>query len=128
MPRIAGVAVASPPHRITQAQARAACEKIYAGNDAMLRLLRVFDHSGVETRSFSFPLEYYLSPRSFEERNAGFVEQGTLLAERAARQCLERAGVKAEQVDHFFLVTTTGLARSEERRVGKECRSRWAPY
>src|SRR3712207_9273892 len=24
--------------------------------------------------------------------------------------------------------TTTGLTRSEERRVGKECRSRWSPY
>src|SRR5256886_13892165 len=23
---------------------------------------------------------------------------------------------------------TGGLARSEERRVGKECRSRWSPY
>ena len=23
---------------------------------------------------------------------------------------------------------TTGLLRSEERRVGKECRSRWSPY
>ena len=22
----------------------------------------------------------------------------------------------------------TGLTRSEERRVGKECRSRWSPY
>ena len=24
--------------------------------------------------------------------------------------------------------TTTGTIRSEERRVGKECRSRWSPY
>src|SRR5256885_7811868 len=24
--------------------------------------------------------------------------------------------------------TTTGAGRSEERRVGKECRSRWSPY
>ena len=23
---------------------------------------------------------------------------------------------------------TTNLVRSEERRVGKECRSRWSPY
>ena len=23
---------------------------------------------------------------------------------------------------------TSGLGRSEERRVGKECRSRWSPY
>ena len=25
-------------------------------------------------------------------------------------------------------LTTTRLVRSEERRVGKECRSRWSPY
>ena len=25
-------------------------------------------------------------------------------------------------------VLYTGLQRSEERRVGKECRSRWSPY
>ena len=25
-------------------------------------------------------------------------------------------------------VTVFGLIRSEERRVGKECRSRWSPY
>ena len=24
--------------------------------------------------------------------------------------------------------TSTGVRRSEERRVGKECRSRWSPY
>ena len=26
------------------------------------------------------------------------------------------------------LHTDTGAVRSEERRVGKECRSRWSPY
>ena len=28
----------------------------------------------------------------------------------------------------FFMVNGFLLARSEERRVGKECRSRWSPY
>ena len=28
----------------------------------------------------------------------------------------------------IFLVITLILVRSEERRVGKECRSRWSPY
>src|SRR2546422_9047024 len=28
----------------------------------------------------------------------------------------------------FWLVDTGGMVRSEERRVGKECRSRWSPY
>src|SRR2546427_44396 len=34
-----------------------------------------------------------------------------------------------EQAQHVLLVTrTTPARRSEERRVGKECRSRWSPY
>ena len=30
--------------------------------------------------------------------------------------------------DACLLVNTTPVGRSEERRVGKECRSRWSPY
>ena len=29
---------------------------------------------------------------------------------------------------HEPLILLTGRQRSEERRVGKECRSRWSPY
>ena len=28
----------------------------------------------------------------------------------------------------IYLLTALPLLRSEERRVGKECRSRWSPY
>src|SRR5256885_14783801 len=31
-------------------------------------------------------------------------------------------------LDRFFLAGMTMDGRSEERRVGKECRSRWSPY
>ena len=37
-----------------------------------------------------------------------------------------------EEIKDRFAVAlkfgTAGLRRSEERRVGKECRSRWSPY
>ena len=48
--------------------------------------------------------------------------------------------LKAEDVKSFttklfvredfdaFLVKEVNITRSEERRVGKECRSRWSPY
>ena len=29
---------------------------------------------------------------------------------------------------HYFFEFTGVVPRSEERRVGKECRSRWSPY
>ena len=35
---------------------------------------------------------------------------------------------KADDVDSNLLVAMQGVLRSEERRVGKECRSRWSPY
>ena len=31
-------------------------------------------------------------------------------------------------IDVAIQVAPTDLSRSEERRVGKECRSRWSPY
>src|SRR3989441_13311795 len=34
----------------------------------------------------------------------------------------------ARSPDHFFDLDVWGEERSEERRVGKECRSRWSPY
>ena len=38
-------------------------------------------------------------------------------------------GIKSEQFDKILLlIRQNPLLRSEERRVGKECRSRWSPY
>ena len=31
-------------------------------------------------------------------------------------------------LSHFPMLNTLELTRSEERRVGEECRSRWSPY
>src|SRR5688572_30991626 len=41
----------------------------------------------------------------------------------------ERNFFSSDNRDDFFLKKShLGLRRSEERRVGKECRSRWSPY
>ena len=36
--------------------------------------------------------------------------------------------LKANSPEGFLKVAGRGMNRSEERRVGKECRSRWSPY
>ena len=36
--------------------------------------------------------------------------------------------VLAQSYDWLIFLTDSGITRSEERRVGKECRSRWSPY
>ena len=40
----------------------------------------------------------------------------------------EPTRVCAEGQYQGMIFTLTALGRSEERRVGKECRSRWSPY
>ena len=40
----------------------------------------------------------------------------------------QTAQVQTEQVQAAAPKNTAGAERSEERRVGKECRSRWSPY
>src|SRR2546430_15110116 len=41
---------------------------------------------------------------------------------------LERHGLQAEGADKPIGEMAAQPTRSEERRVGKECRSRWSPY
>ena len=43
-------------------------------------------------------------------------------------EALAESGITCPLVVTDPGVRATGIARSEERRVGKECRSRWSPY
>ena len=45
-----------------------------------------------------------------------------------ARRAFTEAGGLAGNLTEVDAPGTFELARSEERRVGKECRSRWSPY
>ncbi len=110
MPRLASLRTALPPHAVSQEEARRLCEAVYAGDPELLRLLRVFSACGVEKRHTAFPPAYYREPRSFEARNRDFAEKGVELAARAAREALDRAGLRPERIDHLLLATTTGLA------------------
>src|SRR3712207_9473081 len=46
--------------------------------------------------------------------------------ENYVKRCVGLPGDTLEIVDGQVMIN--GKARSEERRVGKECRSRWSPY
>jgi alkylresorcinol/alkylpyrone synthase len=107
---IAAVETALPKYRILQADALEAARRIHAGLEDAHRFLAVFTRSGVESRHLAFPPEYYARERSFDERNRDFVEQALVLAERAGRGALERAGARPAEIDQLVLVTTTGLA------------------
>ena len=44
------------------------------------------------------------------------------------RALRKEKGLTQQQVADYLSLDRSTYARSEERRVGKECRSRWSPY
>jgi alkylresorcinol/alkylpyrone synthase len=56
------------------------------------------------------PLAWYLQPRSAEERNRVFIEQGMVLLREATEKVLLAADLEAAQVDHIIYINSTGHA------------------
>lgn len=109
-PRILSAATAVPPHRVEQRETKKLARELFAGKFRDLeRLLPVFDNGRIETRHFCRPLEWFGRERTFPERNVLYAEHALELSEKAARRCLDRAGVTPEQVGALFFVSTTGL-------------------
>lgn len=70
----------------------------------------VFARSGVDARHLIHQPEWYLQERSWGERNREYQERALELGEQAARASLAQAGLTANQIDHIYFVSTTGLA------------------
>ena len=51
-----------------------------------------------------------------------------LAADETIEVYISRHGCVRVEFDQDFHYCTGEVCRSEERRVGKECRSRWSPY
>ena len=49
-------------------------------------------------------------------------------SEEELKSLLMKVKVESEKVGLKLNIQKTKIMRSEERRVGKECRSRWSPY
>jgi alkylresorcinol/alkylpyrone synthase len=110
-PRVLSTATAVPPHRVEQREIKEFARGLFAGKFWDLeRLLPIFDNGLVEARYFCQPLEWFEREWSFPERNALYVEHALELSEKAARRCLDRAGVEPEEVGALFFVSTTGIS------------------
>ena len=78
----------------------------------------MFENSGIRQRFTVRPLEWYLEPLGWPERNAAYLEGASQLFFDAAQKALDAAGVRAADVDTVVTVSSTGIATpSLEARV-----------
>src|SRR2546425_13319593 len=102
----------------------------------MLGTLSLTDANGREVRTVlrqprRLALLAYLAaatPRGFHHRDGLLALFWPELDQEHARAALRQALHVVRDALGADVIVTRGDERSEERRVGKECRSRWSPY
>lgn len=104
---IAGLATAVPRHVMTQDEAIERANRVFP---QYARRLSLFANTGVATRYTVEPGEWYLEPRSWEERTASFQRNALDLLEDVATRAIAAAGIEPGDVDAIVTNTITGLA------------------
>lgn len=108
--RLAAVATAVPPYVLEQPDVADRVRALFGDEALVARLLPVFENSGIERRYSCVPVEWYYESHGWRDRNAIYVESALALLERAARDALERAGARVDDVRAIVAVSTTGIA------------------
>src|SRR3546814_14471596 len=72
------------------------------------RLLPAFGNAGIETRRSCVPIEWYLRPSNWKDRNALFVDNTVALLAEAAERCLAEDDLSCGTVHGVVTVCTTG--------------------
>jgi alkylresorcinol/alkylpyrone synthase len=104
---IAGLATAVPEHVMSQDEALERAGKIFP---QYARVFSLFANTGVQTRYMVEPGEWYMEPRSWEERTAVFQRHALDLLQKVATQAIADAGLEPRDIDVIVTNTITGLA------------------
>ncbi|MGV8987190.1 MAG: type III polyketide synthase [Cypionkella sp.] len=109
--KLLAVATAVPPHVISQRDAATVAHETFSARiDDFERLVKVFESSGILRRHLVRPLDWYLKPLGWSERNAAYLEGACALFVDAASKALAEAGKTAADVDTVVTVSSTGVA------------------
>ena len=105
------IATATPPHVLDQDAVEQRSRAVFAGRgEAFDRLLPVYRNAGIETRYSCVPIEWYLEPCGWHDRNALFIDNAVAVLRDAATRVLASAGLTAADIDAMVIASTTGIA------------------
>ncbi|AWN23233.1 chalcone synthase [Deinococcus irradiatisoli] len=110
IPVVRALSVGTPPHQVSQAQSREAVQQLFPRLSQRRTMLAVFENAQIDRRFISRPLEWYLTPHSFAEKNAVYVDVTLELGERLCRQALAQAHITPQDVDAVVFVSSTGIS------------------
>jgi alkylresorcinol/alkylpyrone synthase len=109
-PTIAATATALPPHTITRDDVKYYMGRVFDIPERRLEaMMAIVDNAQVHNRHAIFPIDYTIEPRALSQTNNEYIEHAVKLGREAAEKCLERAGLKPEDIDLIITVSCTGF-------------------
>jgi alkylresorcinol/alkylpyrone synthase len=72
-------------------------------------MMSIVDNAQVHKRHAIFPIDYTIEPRPISKTNDEYIEHAVKLGREAAEKCLQRAGLRADEVDLIITVSCTGF-------------------
>ncbi len=104
---IASVATTVPSHVVGQQEAAQRAQIVYP---QFARLDALYSNTGIDQRYSVEPQEWYLQPRTWEERMASYQRHALEMLERVATQSVAEAGLALRDIDIIVTNTITGLS------------------
>jgi alkylresorcinol/alkylpyrone synthase len=109
-PTIAATATALPPHTITRDDVKYYMGRVFDIPERRLEaMMAIVDNAQVHNRHAIFPIDYTIEPRALSKTNNEYIEHAVKLGREAAEKCLERAGLKPQDIDLIITVSCTGF-------------------
>jgi alkylresorcinol/alkylpyrone synthase len=107
---IAATATALPPYTMTREDVKFYMGRVFDIPDRRLEaLMSIADNAQVNKRYSIFPIEYTVEPRPLSKTNDEYIEHAVKLGRQAAEECLQRAGLRPDEVDLIITVSCTGF-------------------
>ncbi|TCL75711.1 type III polyketide synthase [Rhizobium sp. BK251] len=108
--KLVSLAVSAPEHVINQSEAAEAAAQMFSGRFKDFKhLARVFDNAGIRTRHTARPLSWFMEPHGWQDRMDAYQDEAEKLFVNVASMALERAGMRASDVDCVVTTSTTGF-------------------
>ena len=110
-PRLNSLATVTPRYKLIQSEVAKAAAGLFSKEyESFDRLLPVYTNAKIDSRSSCVPLDWYLEPHTFSERNDLYIKNALDLVEEAASLCIEGANLQPYDVGGLVIVSSTGVA------------------
>ena len=109
MPYIKGLNSSFPKNKFSQKEIIEFSKSIFPNNNNFLKMLKVYENSGVKQRYLVSRLECYRKQRGWKETNFLFKKNAINLLEESITKTLNTSNTEPKEIGAIIVVNTTGV-------------------